>query len=67
MRTREIPVPFSEEEIERLTEIAAAEGGSIAEYIRARLFGPTLTGATAMFARLEGVRIRAQGRRRDSD
>ena len=62
MIMREIPVPFSEEEIERLSELAAAEGGSIPEFIRARVFGPLLGGTTAMLARLEGARI--QGRRR---
>lgn len=67
MRTREIPVPFSEEEIERLTEIAAAEGGSIADYIRFRVFGPSSGDPAAMFARIEGARIQALGRRRNSD
>ena len=67
MRTREIPVPFSEEEIGRLTEIAAAEGGSIADYIRVRVFGPSLGDPAAMFARIEGARIQALGKKRNSD
>ena len=67
MLMREIPVPFSEEEIERLSELAAAEGGSIAELVRARVFGPLLGGATAMLARFEGARIQAHGRRRNKD
>ncbi|HEX7499051.1 MAG TPA: hypothetical protein VF524_01990 [Polyangia bacterium] len=62
---REIPVPLSDEEIEWLTELAAADGGSITDYIRARVFGPVLGGPTAMLARFEGARIRALGRRRD--
>jgi hypothetical protein len=67
MRIRDIPVPFSEEEIERLTEIAAAEGGSLADYIRVRVFGPSRGDPAAMFARIEGARIQALGKRRNSD
>ena len=66
MLMREIPVPFSEEEIERLSELAAAEGGSIAELVRARVFGPFLSGTTALLARFEGARIQAHGRRRNN-
>jgi len=67
MRIREIPVPFSEEEIERLTEIAAEEGGSLVDYIRVRVFGPSVGDPAAMFARIEGARIQALGKRRNSD
>ena len=67
MRVHEIPVPFSEEEIERLSQLAAEEGGSIAEFIRARAFAPRMNGLTGLLARLEGARIRAQCRRRDND
>ncbi len=67
MHIREIVVPFSEEEIERLTEIAAAEGGSIADFIRAYVFGSSRSDLAAMVARLEGERIRARGRGWDRD
>jgi hypothetical protein len=75
---REIKVPFSEEEIERLTALASAEGGSIEEFIRACVFGPkettnqevedlTTEDLTTMMARLEGARIRARARGRWRD
>ena len=67
MRIREISVAFSEEEIERLTELAAVEGESIANFIRACVFGPSYSDATAMLARFEGARIQAHGRRRNRD
>jgi hypothetical protein len=70
---REIAVPFTDEEIERLQTLAAADGGSIADYIRACIFGPQETisqemeDLTTMMARLEGARIRWQGRWRDRE
>jgi hypothetical protein len=67
-----IAVPFTEEEIENLAHVAAAEGASIVELIRARVFGPRIDALEAydgddedlmtLIARLEGIRIR--GRRR---
>jgi hypothetical protein len=41
MTAWEIPVPFSREEVERLSTLAVAEGTSVAEYVRPRVFGPT--------------------------
>jgi len=68
MRVHEIPVPFSEEEIERLTQLAAEDGGTIVEFIRARVFQPFLSGPTGMLARIEAARIQGSGkRRRDND
>jgi hypothetical protein len=37
----EIPVSFSQEEVERLSTLAVAEGTSVAEYVRLRVLGPT--------------------------
>ena len=38
----EIPVPFSDAEMERLSTLAAAERASLAAYIRLRVFGPSI-------------------------
>lgn len=76
----DIAVPFTDEEIDELTAQAEARGGSLVDLIRERVFAPANSNAeglapdsesltaenlTAMFARVEGVRIRARGRRRD--
>ena len=68
-----VAVPFTVEEVESLTNLAAAEGASIAELIRARVFGPRIGAPearafededlTTIVARLEGIRIRGRGRR----
>ncbi len=66
-----IAIPFTVEEIETLTAVAAAQGGSLVDLIRARVFGPqddfldSVSDAedlTAMIARLEGFRIRRRPR-----
>ena len=36
----EIKVPFTSEEVDRLQDMAAREGGTVADYVRLRLFGP---------------------------
>jgi hypothetical protein len=38
----EVPVPFSDAEMERLSTLAAAERASVAAYIRLRVFGPSV-------------------------
>jgi hypothetical protein len=75
-----ISVPFTVEEIENLTALAASQGASLADLIRARVFSPidyatetfsagsenlTTEKLTTLMARIEGMRIRARGRRRD--
>jgi hypothetical protein len=70
-----IAVPFTVEEFGRLATMAAAQGASIADIIRERVFGSlectTETLAvddddlTTMIARIEGIRIRSRGRRGD--
>lgn len=70
-----VAVPFTLEEIENLSVLAAAQGGTIADLIRARVFSPIDSpldigptdddDLTTMIARLEGIRIRARGRRRE--
>jgi hypothetical protein len=65
-----ITIPFSVEELQHLTELALAHGGSIPDFIRARLFGsedvmgePSIAyeeDLTTLIARLEGIRIRAR-------
>ncbi len=68
-----ITVPFTVEEVQRLTKLAELDGGSLIDLIRARVFGPDDEAAeapesededlTTLMARLEGMRIRR--RRRD--
>jgi hypothetical protein len=75
----EITVPFTVEEIENLATLAAAQGASLVDLIRARVFSPvddaieafsadnedpTIEKLTTLMARLEGIRIRSRGRRR---
>ncbi len=70
-----VAVPFTLEEIENLSVLAAAQGGTIADLIRARVFSPIDSPVelgptedddlTTMMARIEGIRIRARGRRRE--
>jgi hypothetical protein len=38
----EVPVPFSDEEMDRLSALAAVEGASVADYVRLRVFGPSI-------------------------
>jgi hypothetical protein len=79
-----IAVPFTVEEIENLTTLAAAQGATLVDLIRARVFGPmdhgtetlfsddedltteklTTETLTTLMARIEGMRIRSRGRRR---
>jgi hypothetical protein len=69
-----IAVPFTVEEVERLNLLAAAEGATIADLIRARVFrslqctDETLSAdeedLTTMMAQIEGMRIRSRGRGR---
>jgi hypothetical protein len=75
-----ISVPFTVEEIENLTALAAAQDASLVDLIRARVFSPldrrtetffsdrenlTTEELTTMMARIEGIRIRSRGRRGD--
>lgn len=75
-----IAVPFTVDEIENLSTLATAQGGSIVDFIRARVFSPiearperftrpdkdmTTEDLTTMMARIEGMRIRARGRHRE--
>jgi hypothetical protein len=75
-----ISVPFTVEEIENLTALAAAQGASLVDLIRARVFSPldrcaeavlgdnedlTTEKLTTLMARIEGIRIRSRGRRHD--
>ena len=70
-----IAIPFTVEEVESLANLAAAEGASIVELIRARVFGPRIgtleaytcedEDLTTIIAKLEGIRIRGRGRRRE--
>lgn len=70
-----VAVPFTIDEVETLSAIAENQGRSLADFIRAQVFGPWDDGVdradsntedlTTIIARLEGARIRARGRRRD--
>ena len=75
-----ISVPFTVEEIENLTALAAAQNACLVDLIRARVFSPldrctetffsdrenlTTEKLTTMMARIEGIRIRSRGRRGD--
>jgi hypothetical protein len=58
----EVPVPFSAEEIARLSRLAAAEGASIPEYVRLMVFGPAHGVPEDVTAEREGARIRRERR-----
>lgn len=67
-----IAVPFTAEEVQHLTALARAHGGSVVDLIRSRIFGPGLAtdevssadedDVTTLMARLEGIRIRSERR-----
>jgi hypothetical protein len=59
MKMRDVSVLFSDEEIEHLTDLAAAEGGTLGEYVRLRVFGPVVQShPVSALATREGERIR---------
>lgn len=58
--TREVPIPFSDEEIARLEQLARDEGATLGEYVRYRVFGPREDDPVAILASREGERIRAE-------
>jgi hypothetical protein len=60
----ELAIPASDEELELLTELASAAGGSVPEYVRLCVFGPRAErDPVSRLAALEGWRIRSRTER----